>query len=255
MVLFSQKCVRCNKINCKKFFSCVQCNILQCEECLDITNINRLKFRILKNDKIGNEKTIYCVNHCIKTKKYCRDCGKSFSNLISCKQCKSFFCLDCNDRNIINIEKYFLENDNNYNKDIINLCKNYCCNECFELDFFYYSPINNICINCGNIFEDSYSEGICSMCLHKKTIDLDLFYNKNRCQLQKKVLNLIKNNIINKLEFIEKIGKEMIEQIKNNKTMIENNLCYNDWIFDIDEGANRCFLLYDECVLNILNVS
>tara|TARA_B100000795_G_scaffold261452_1_gene238254 strand:- start:213 stop:803 length:591 start_codon:yes stop_codon:yes gene_type:complete len=195
----------------------------------------------------------------MKIKNYCSNCGKKFSNLISCKKCKSFFCLDCNDRNIVNIEKYFLENDMNYNREIINLCKNYCCNECFELDFFYSSIVNNLCFNCGNIFEDSYSEGICSCCLHRDSVELDIFYNKNRRYLQSKVLDLIEKKKICKIKLLEKIQTEMIEQIKNktmnkNKTMIKNNLCFNDWIFDIDEGVNNCFLLYDECITRVLGI-
>ena len=81
MTIYTLKCVRCNKLNCKKYYNCIHCNIIECKECLDDIVPNRLTCRILKDNNYGVEKTIYCVNQCIKIKKYCCDCGKHFHNL------------------------------------------------------------------------------------------------------------------------------------------------------------------------------
>ena len=32
-----------------------------------------------------------------------------------------------------------------------------------------------------------------------------------------------------------------------------NHLTFNDWMTDLDEGSNKCFLMYDDCIIKILN--
>ena len=54
MTINTLKCHRCNKINCAKFYRCVHCKNLSCEQCLDETNPNRLKYKVMKNDKLMN---------------------------------------------------------------------------------------------------------------------------------------------------------------------------------------------------------
>jgi hypothetical protein len=252
MTIIPLKCGRCNKLNCQKLYTCVHCEILQCKSCLDKTNPKRLRFRILKNNKIGIEKTIYCINHCIKTKKFCNDCGNNYTNLNSCKRCDTFFCSNCNNRHNLNISNYFKELDTKYNRELVKLSKYYCSENCLTLDIYNNTQLENICNKCGIIFIDSCNEGECYNCVKRIFIELDLKYNRKREQLQNKIMKLINTKIISKEEVIETVGVEMKNEISKNKYMIENMVSFLDWVNDIDEGYNRCLLMYDNCIIKIL---
>lgn len=250
MTITNLKCVRCNKINCKKFYTCFHCNIYQCKECLDETNPLRLKYKIFKDDNIGVERTLYCVNHCTKTKKYCNDCGKSFQNLKRCKKCKTFFCSECNDRNTEDIYKLFVNSGIEYNNSIKKFSKNYCCKTCFELDYFYYNEVETLCNNCGEVFIDSSNQGDCPKCIIRMNVDIDCKYNNKRKDLQKKMRELLKKVDIKIIK--KKISKEMEVEIKKNLFMDNNFITFTDWISDFEEGSNRSMLMYDICVARVL---
>ena len=245
MTIYPKKCIKCNKINCKKFYSCVHCNNFQCLECIELTNPNMLKFRILKDNVIGVERTIYCVYHCQKVKKFCGDCGGKFFNLRSCRKCNTTYCSDCHDRNSDSISEYFVENDSTYNIYIKNLSTFYCSKNCFELDYFYDEEKQTICSECGEIFVDCYNEMECSNCRKKNIVDIDIDYNQKRKILQAKVNELIKNGNISYDTIVQLVKRKMKEEIKKNSYMIQNKISFLEWVSDVNEGANRCMVLYD----------
>lgn len=254
MTIYSLQCDRCRKINCSKFFNCVHCNIIQCKECLDETNPRRLDCRILKNTSFGIEKTIYCVNHCSKTKKYCGDCGKSFNFLKSCRKCKTFFCSECRSRNSKSMNHFLIEGEDEYNQNLLQLSNFYCSGSCFELDHMYQDEYKTICLHCGEIYTSNFNETECQKCSQRGRVDLDIQYNKKRSELQKKMNDLIANEGLTPHRIDKLVKRYMeIELIKNN-FMRENNLTFHDWIIDLSEGANKCFVMYDNCIIRILKI-
>lgn len=252
MTITNLKCERCNKINCKKFYTCFHCNVVECEKCLDETNPFRLKYKIFKDDNLGIEKTIYCINHCTKSKKFCSDCGKSYQNLICCKKCKTYFCSSCNDRNTKDIDSLFIERDLIYNNNIKKFSKNYCSKSCFELDYFYYQSEETVCNNCGEIFTNSFNESDCPRCIKRLSVDIDCKYNKKRKNLQKKMKDLLKK--VDFKSIIEKIFAEMKIEVEKNIFMDFNFITFKDWMSDYDEGSNRSMLMYDVCVARVLKI-
>ena len=252
MTIYSLTCERCKKINCSKFYNCVHCNINQCKECLDETNPKRLTCRILKDDNCGIEKTIYCVNHCTKIKKFCGDCGKCYNLLKSCRKCKVFFCSDCRGRNSKNLDKYYIEGDNYYNQSITRLSNHYCSFTCFELDHIYHDDYETVCNNCGVIFDNSFNENECAKCLQRVRVDVDVDYNYKRIELQKKINQVMLKENVNS-NFIEKMVERYMEiELIKNSFMIKNNLKFHDWITDMDEGSSKCFVMYDNCIIKVL---
>ena len=216
MTIYSLTCERCKKINCDKFYNCVHCNINQCKECLDETNPKRLTCRILKDDNCGVERTIYCVNHCTKIKKFCSDCGKCFNTLKSCRKCRIFFCTDCRSRNFKNLSRYYIEGEDHYNQNIRHLSKYYCSFTCFELDHIYHDDYETVCNNCGEIFTNSFNENECSKCLQRARVDLDVDYNFKRIELQKRINRIMLEKNIS-VELIERMVEKYmeVEVIKN----------------------------------------
>ena len=62
---------------------------------------------------------------------------------------------------------------------------------------------------------------------------------------------MLKENI--SANFIEKMVERYMEvEVIKNSFMIENSLKFHDWITDIDEGASKCFIMYDNCIIKVL---
>ena len=219
MTVFSLKCVRCNKINCKKYYNCIHCNIIECKECLDDIAPSRLTCRILKDNDFGIEKTIYCVNQCTKVKRYCCDCGRHFHFLNSCKKCKSFYCTECRERNFESISNFFIEGDNIYNRKIMELSKYYCSNACFDLDHTLYEDTLCICRNCNEIYINTFNENECRKCLKRVRVDVDADYNAKRIKLQDHILKLINERKITISEIEKKVYIYMELEISKNSYM------------------------------------
>ena len=253
MTIYSLCCDRCKRLNCSKYYNCVHCDNIQCEECLDETNPKRLKCRILKDNKNGIEKTIYCVNHCRKTKKFCNDCGKCFNLLKSCRKCKTYFCTDCRSRNFKGLQKYLIEGEEVYNQNLINLSKFYCSFNCFELDHFYTEDYDTVCNSCGCIFNNSFNESDCPKCLNRMRVDVDVDYNYKRIDLQKKVNEIMEKKNIKPNFIANMVDRYMDIELIKNSFMEKNHLTFHQWMTDVDEGGNKCFLMYDNCIVKILN--
>ena len=94
---------------------------------------------------------------------------------------------------------------------------------------------------------------MCAHCLNRISVDIDIEYNKKRNELKKKLLNLIeeKEDITHK-KVEEAIKDYMKNEIEINVYMEKNNLTLDDWLNDIDEGSNRCMLMFDICVVRFL---
>jgi hypothetical protein len=252
MTIGSLKCFRCNKINCKKIYKCVNCDILCCKECLDETNPKRLTYKVLKSDKNGIEKTIYCPLHCSKKYNYCNDCGDQFSNLISCSSCLINFCSDCHERNMDNLGELMIPDDYQYNRQIKTISSLYCSKSCFQIHYMQNNDNYTICFNCGKIFLDFYGHGDCERCLTLAKVDCDVLHNKNRDIYQREILLLISDRKITEEEIVEKVNEYMKDEIEKNEFIEINKITFRSWLYAIEVGATTTMKMYDNVILNIL---
>ncbi len=254
MTIYSLTCERCKKTNCNKFYNCIHCNAIQCKECLDDTNPKRLTCRLLKDNNYGVEKTIYCVNHCTKTKNFCADCGRNFNFLKPCRKCRIFFCTDCRSRNNSSIKQFYVEGEDFYNRNLLTLSNYYCSTTCFELDHIYHNDDNKtVCKNCGEIYINSFNESECQRCLCRLRVDIDVDYNLKRIKLQNEVNKVLQEKKIDLPTLKKKVQEHMELEVIKNSFMETNHLTFDDWMTDLDEGSNKCFLMYDDCIIKILN--
>jgi hypothetical protein len=253
MTIGSLKCVRCNKINCKKFYKCVNCDILCCKECLDETNPMRLIYKVLKNDENGIEKTIYCPLHCSKIYNYCNDCGGHFNNLNRCSCCLINFCSDCHDRNTGSLTEFMLPNNYEYNTQIISISMFYCSKSCLKINYLYESDIQTVCHKCGDCFYDIYNHEECSKCLNLSKLDGDISHDKKRFILQQKIIKIIYRKEILEKEIESKIEEYMKEEIIENVYTNENKITLRYWLYDLESGSTNSMVMMDNCITKILN--
>lgn len=251
MTIGSLKCFRCDKLNCKKYYKCVNCDVLCCDNCLNGTNPLRLKYRVLKDDENGIEKTIYCPLHCSKTYKCCNDCGGFFSSLSTCSSCLINFCSECHDRNIENLGELMIPGDTEYNRQIKTISSLYCSKNCFLKHYLDNYQDYTICYNCGDMFVDYYGHGDCQKCLTLARVECDVAYDKNRIIYQKEILLLISDNKITEEEIIHKVNENMKKEILKNDFVKENKVTFDKWLYSEGDGAATCMTLYDNCILKI----
>ena len=128
----------------------------------------------------------------------------------------------------------------------------YCSSSCFDLDHILYDETPTVCNNCGDIFNNTFNENECQKCLRRVRIDLDADYNKKRTKLQKNILKLLDESKITKEQIKKKVEFYMATELLKNSFMEKNNLNFYDWLKNMDEGANKCFLMYDNCIIKIL---
>ena len=252
MTIYSFKCHRCDKINCTKFYRCVHCKELSCEQCLEETNPNRLKYKVLKNDKNGIEQTIYCTKHCSKQQKFCNDCGEEYSNLRECSNCLIHYCSECHERNMEGLDELMISGDHDYNLQIKEMSSFYCSKSCFRAHYFYGGDTYNVCHSCGEIFVDIFKHGDCRKCMEHAKTDLDVLYNFNRSVYQQEILNLLKDNIIKEQEIEELVLKYMKDEIEKNDFIKENKINFKKWHLCKDGGSTNAMVLYDNCIIKVL---
>ena len=140
-----------------------------------------------------------------------------------------------------------------YNRNLINLSTFYCSSTCFEMDHIYNDDEYNVCHNCGEIYKNSFNESECQKCLRRIRVDIDVDYNSKRITLQNQINKLMSEGKIDLPTIKKKIDEYMVTETIKNSFMEKNNLTFHDWITDIDEGASKCFLMYDACVIKLLN--
>ena len=252
MTIYSLKCHRCNKINCTKFYRCVHCKELSCEKCLDETNPNRLKYKVMKNDKHGIEQTIYCNRHCSKQNKFCNDCGGEFSNLRECNNCLIHYCSDCNERNMEDLSDLMIPGDDEYNIQIKEMSSFYCSKSCFKVHYINGVDSYNVCHSCGEIFIDIFNHGDCRKCMELARADLDVSHNFSRSIYKEEILKLLKNEDITEKEINELVNEFMKDEIDKNDFIEENKINFSKWVKCIDGGASNSLVLYDNCIVKIL---
>jgi hypothetical protein len=252
MTIGSLKCFRCNKINCKKIYKCVNCDILCCKECLDETNPKRLTYKVLKNDKNGIEKTIYCPLHCSKIYNYCNDCGGHFNNLPNCSSCLINFCSDCHERNMDNLGELMIPDDYQYNRQIKTISSLYCSKSCFQIHYMQNNDNYTLCYNCGESFLDFYGHGDCQKCLTIAKVDCDVSHDTNRAIYQRELLLLISDRKITEEEIVEKVNEYMKDELEKNEFVKENKITFRQWLHIFDVGATTTTKMYDNAILKIL---
>ncbi len=252
MTIYSFKCHRCDTVNCNKFFRCVHCRNLFCLKCLDDTNPNRLKYKVMKNDKHGIEQTIYCSKHCSKIHTFCNDCGEEYSNLRECSNCLVHYCSECHERNMGSLEEMMMPGDREFNLQIKEMSTFYCSKSCFRVHYFNGGEELNVCHNCGVVFVDLYGHGDCRKCLEQSKTDLDVKYNFNRTIYQNEITKLLEEEKITLEEIEELKNKYMKCEIEKNEFVDDNKLTFKKWIKNTSAGSSSSFMMFDKCIIKIL---
>jgi hypothetical protein len=234
-------CKRC-KIYKKKLYECCKCGEKLCEKCLidifpdaDIEKDYVVKHNIL---------TDYCYYKCDKKTKYCNDCGNNYSTV---KRCKGCFISLCNNCKIINHKKKKIYDRYNYNLSIADKYEatNYCTISCYIIHTNFGRDTFINCKKCSCYFINPYKYKYCIHCRVENLVEKDVQRNKERKQLQEKLLYLIEKNEIDKQNISVYCQKKIKKYIAKYKNINENRITFDQWLVDTNSGFHSCLNLWD----------